>query len=300
MEFEEKKGFFGKLAQRIGDAILMRPQVDEEFLEDLEEILITSDIGMETSMRIVSALREAVRMERIDEREAVERRLRGIIAGLVDKGERLRMSGRYPICILTVGVNGGGKTTTIAKLAHRYKDEGKTVLVAAADTFRAAAAEQLEVWAERVGVPVIRHREGADPSAVIFDGVSAAAARGIDVLICDTAGRLQNKRNLMGELEKMNKVLSREYEEGSREILLVLDATTGKNAVSQAKEFGGAVGVTGVVLTKLDGTAKGGIAITIADEFDLPIKFIGTGEKPGDLSAFDPARFADSIFTGAY
>ena len=300
MEFEEKKGFFGKLAQRIGDAILMRPQVDEGFLEDLEEILITSDIGMETSMRIVDGLREAVRLERINDREAVERRLRAIIAGLVDKGERLRMSGAYPISILTVGVNGGGKTTTIAKLAHMYKNEGKSVLVAAADTFRAAATEQLEIWAERVGVPVIKHREGADPSAVIFDGVSAAAARGIDVLICDTAGRLQNKRNLMNELEKMNKVLSREYAEGSRETLLVLDATTGKNAVSQAKEFGSAVGVTGVVLTKLDGTAKGGIAITIADEFDLPIKFIGTGEKPGDLSAFDPARFADSIFTGAY
>ena len=300
MEFEEKKGFFGKLAQRIGDAILMRPQVDEEFLENLEEILITSDIGMETSIRIVDALREAVRMERLNDREAVEQRLRTIIAGLVDKGERLRMSGDYPICILAVGVNGGGKTTTIAKLAHMYRNEGKTVLVAAADTFRAAATEQLEIWADRVGVPIVKHREGADPSAVIFDGVQAASARGIDVLICDTAGRLQNKRNLMSELEKMNKVVSREYAEEAREILLVLDATTGRNAVSQAKEFGGAVGVTGVVLTKLDGTAKGGIAITIADEFDLPVKFIGTGEKPEDLLAFDPARFADSVFTGVY
>jgi len=300
MELEQKKGFFGKLAQRIGDAILMRPQVDEGFLEELEEILITSDIGMETSMHIVGALREAVRMERLDDRDAVEKKLREIIASLVDKGERLRMSDTYPICILMVGVNGGGKTTTIAKLAHLYKSEGKSVLVAAADTFRAAATEQLEIWADRVGVPIIKHREGADPSAVIFDGVQASAARGIDVLICDTAGRLQNKRNLMTELEKMNKVVARGYADGAREILLALDATTGKNAVSQAKEFGHAVGVTGVVLTKLDGTAKGGIAITIADEFDLPIKFIGTGEKPGDLEPFDPKRFADSIFTGVY
>ena len=297
---ENKKGFFGKLAERIGDAIMMRPQVDDEFLEELEEILITSDIGMETSMKIVENLREAVRMERITDREEVEQKLRDIIAELVDKGERLHMSGDYPICILTVGVNGGGKTTTIAKLAHRYKSEGKSVLVCAADTFRAAAIEQLEIWAERVGVPVVKHREGADPSAVIFDGVQAAAARGIDVLICDTAGRLQNKRNLMAELEKMCKVVGREYSDESREILLILDATTGKNAVSQAKEFGDAVGITGVILTKLDGTAKGGIAITVADEFDLPLKYIGTGEKPEDLEIFEPGRFADSIFTGVY
>ena len=300
MELEQKKGFFGKLAQRIGDAILLRPQIDDEFLEELEEILITSDIGIETSTKIVEALREAVRTERLDDRDSVERRLREIIKDLVDKGGRLKMSEAYPICVLMVGVNGGGKTTSIAKLAQRYKDEGKTVLVAAADTFRAAAIEQLEVWAARVDVPIVKHREGADPSAVIFDGVQAAAARGIDVLICDTAGRLQNKRNLMNELEKMNKVVAREYAEDARETLLALDATTGKNAVSQAEEFGKTAGVTGVVLTKLDGTAKGGIAITVADEFDLPIKFIGTGEKPSDLEAFDPVRFADSIFTGVY
>ena len=300
MELEQKKGFFGKLAQRIGDAILMRPQIDDAFLEELEEILITSDIGMETSIHIVEALREAVRTERLDEKEAVEQKLRQIITDMVDKGDALSMSEKYPICILMVGVNGGGKTTTIAKLAKRYKDEGKTVLVAAADTFRAAAIEQLEIWADRVGVPIVKHREGADPSAVIYDGVQAAAARGIDVLICDTAGRLQNKRNLMNELEKMNKVVRREYSDDATEILLILDATTGKNAVSQAEEFGKTVGITGVVLTKLDGTAKGGIVITIADEFGLPVKYIGTGEKPEDLEAFDPVRFADSIFTGVY
>ncbi|MDR1816381.1 MAG: signal recognition particle-docking protein FtsY [Clostridiales Family XIII bacterium] len=299
-EFEQKKSFFGRLAQRIGDAVLMRPQVDEAFLEELEEILITSDIGMETSMDIVSRLRDAVRLERIDSREGVEAKLQTIIAEIVDKGERLRMSEAYPIAVLMVGVNGGGKTTTIAKLAARYKAEGRTVLLAAADTFRAAAADQLEVWAERAGVPLIRHQEGADPSAVIFDGVNAAKARGIDVLICDTAGRLQNKRNLMAELEKMDKVLAREYAPEQRETLLVLDATTGKNAVSQAQEFGLAAGVTGIVLTKLDGTAKGGIAITVSGEFDLPVKFIGVGEKLDDLEPFDPQRFAASIFSGAY
>jgi len=299
-ERTEQKGFFGKLAQRIGDAILMRPQVDDDFLETLEEILITSDIGMETALHITQALKEAVRLERITERQDVEHRLEQIVAGIVDKGDRLAMSRDFPIAILMVGVNGGGKTTTIAKLAHRYREEGKTVLLAAADTFRAAAADQLAVWAERAGVPIIRHQEGADPSAVIFDGVASAKARGIDVLICDTAGRLQNKKGLMAELEKMNKVIGREYAPGARETLLVLDATTGKNAVSQAQEFGSVAGVTGIVLTKLDGTAKGGIAITVSDEFDLPVKFIGTGEKIENLEPFDPQRFAASIFSGAY
>jgi fused signal recognition particle receptor len=294
------KGFFGKLADRIGDAVLLRPRVDEQFLEELEEILITSDIGMETSGRIVEALREAVRHELIYGEEAVTAKLEDIIAALIDKGDRLKMNGNYPLVILMMGVNGGGKTTTIAKLANRYKAEGRSVLLAAADTFRAAASDQLAVWADRVGVGLIRHQEGADPSAVIFDAVQAASARGTDVLICDTAGRLQNKVNLMAELEKMNKVIARGFPEEARETLLVLDATTGKNAVSQAKEFGAAADITGIVLTKLDGTAKGGIAITISDEYDLPVKFIGTGEKLEDLEAFDPERFAKSIFTGVY
>lgn len=300
MEFREKKGFFGKLAERIGDVIMMRPKVDDEFLDELEEILITSDIGMETSMHIIEELREAIRMERIEDSREVEQKIRDIIAKITDKGERLKMNTNYPIVIMMVGVNGGGKTTTIAKLAYKYKQEGKTVLLAAADTFRAAAGEQLEVWADRVGVGIIKHKEGADPSAVIFDGAQAAKARGVDVLICDTAGRLQNKRNLMNELEKMNKVLAKEFEEASRETLLVLDATTGKNAISQAKEFGNVADITGIVITKLDGTAKGGIAITVSDEFDMPVKFIGTGEKPENLEVFSPQRFADSIFTGVY
>ncbi|MCL2493074.1 MAG: signal recognition particle-docking protein FtsY [Clostridiales bacterium] len=300
MEFQSKQGFFGRLAQRIGDAVLQRPQVDEAFLEELEEILITSDIGMDTAAEIVQKLRDAVRMERLEETADVQARLEGIIAEIVDKGDRQHMSEAYPIAVLLVGVNGGGKTTTIAKLADLYKKEGKTVLLAAADTFRAAAADQLAVWAERAGVPMVRHQEGADPSAVLFDGMQAAQARGIDVLICDTAGRLQNKKGLMDELEKMDRVLARAYAPEQRETLLVLDATTGKNAISQAQEFGAAAGVTGIVLTKLDGTAKGGIAITVSAEFDLPVKFIGVGEKLGDLLPFEPRRFAESIFTGAY
>jgi fused signal recognition particle receptor len=297
MEEKQKKGFFGRLSQRIGDAILMRPQIDDDFLEELEEILITSDIGMETSLHISEALREAVRTERITDRGDVEKRIAEIVRGLVDKGERNKLADSYPLILLMIGVNGGGKTTTIAKLASMYIQGGRKVLLAAADTFRAAAADQLEVWAKRAGADIVRHAEGADPSAVIFDAVAAAKARGADVLICDTAGRLQNKKNLMNELEKMNKVIDREYPDAARETLLVLDATTGKNAVSQAKEFGAAADITGIVITKLDGTAKGGIAITVSDEFDLPIKLLGVGERMRDLELFDAKRFADSIFS---
>ncbi|MBR3749196.1 MAG: signal recognition particle-docking protein FtsY, partial [Firmicutes bacterium] len=200
--------------------------------------------------------------------------------------------------IMMVGVNGVGKTTSIAKLAHMLKAEGKSVLLVAADTFRAAAAEQLTIWSERVGVPIIKHKEGADPSAVIYDGCNAAKARNIDVVICDTAGRLQNKKNLMAELAKMNKVIDREFEGAARETLLVVDATTGKNAVSQAMEFNEVAELTGIILTKLDGTAKGGIVVTIADELDLPVKFIGLGEGMDDLKPFDPKEFAESIFEG--
>lgn len=296
MAFGLKKGFFGKLQTRIGDAIMMRPQVDEEFLEELEEILITSDIGMETAVHITEKLREAVRLERISDQQDVEARIQTIVQELVDKGDRQKLCDSYPLVILMVGVNGGGKTTTIAKLAAMYKTNGKNVLLAAADTFRAAAADQLEVWGERAGVSVIRQKEGADPAAVIYDAIQSAKARQIDVLICDTAGRLQNKKNLMNELEKMNNIISREYSEASRETLLVLDATTGKNAVSQAQEFGAVADITGIVITKLDGTAKGGIAITISDEFDLPIKLLGIGERMKDLVIFDPVEYAKSIF----
>jgi fused signal recognition particle receptor len=215
---------------------------------------------------------------------------------MVDKGKAQKLSEKRPLVILMIGINGGGKTTTIGKLAHKLKNEGNSVMLAAADTFRAAAAEQLVVWGERNGVNVIRHQEGADPSAVIYDAIQSAKARNTDVLICDTAGRLQNKKNLMNELEKMNKIISREYPEADRETLLVLDATTGKNAISQAQEFGQVADITGIVLTKLDGTAKGGIAITIAQEYDMPIKFIGTGEGIEDLEEFDAKSFIGGIF----
>ena len=294
--FKEKKSFFGRLSEKISDVIMMRAEVDEDLMDELEEILITSDIGMDTTMHIMEELRGKIKNENISTPDGVKEALKSIMIALVDKGERQGLCEETPLVLLMIGINGGGKTTSIGKLAHRMKKEGKTVMLAAADTFRAAAAEQLAIWGERNGINVVKHQEGADPSAVIFDAIQSAKAKKIDVLICDTAGRLQNKKNLMNELEKMNKVISREYPEASRETLLVLDATTGKNAVSQAKEFGDVADITGIVLTKLDGTAKGGIAITVADEFDMPVKFIGVGEGIEDLMAFDPAQFIGGIF----
>lgn len=296
MLFEKKKSFFGRMSEKLGDAIFSRATVDEDLLDELEEILITSDIGMDTTMNIVESLRKAIKKDNLSTPEAVRDGLKKIMADIVNKGERHVLSSERPLVITMIGVNGGGKTTTIGKLSHKLLNEGNTVLLAAADTFRAAAAEQLEIWGNRVGVDVIRHEEGADPSAVIFDAVKAAKERGVDVLICDTAGRLQNKKNLMAELEKMNRVIDREYPEAARETLLVLDATTGKNAVSQAKEFGNVADITGIVITKLDGTAKGGIAITIADEFDMTIKFVGVGEGMEDLREFVPEEFIGGIF----
>lgn len=296
MGFREKKGFFGRLSERIGDVIMGRAAIDEELFDELEEVLITSDIGMQTTLSIIDTLRDRVKNEYITEPENVKEKLKEIMIQAVDKGDRQKMSETYPLVIMMIGINGGGKTTTIGKLAAMYKKQGKSVLLAAADTFRAAAAEQLTIWADRVGVGIIKHGEGADPSAVLFDAAQAAKARGVDVLICDTAGRLQNKKNLMDELKKMNRVLGKEFPEADRETLLILDATTGKNAVSQAKEFGDAAELTGVALTKLDGTAKGGIAVTIADEFDLPIKFVGVGEGIDDLEVFDPEAFIGGIF----
>lgn len=293
---EKKKGFFGRLSERIGDVIMARPSIDEDMLDELEEILITSDIGMDTTVNIMERLREKIKTERISEPEAVKGALAEVIAGIMDKGDRQALTEETPLVILVTGINGGGKTTSIAKLGYRLKSRGKTVMFAAADTFRAAAAEQLSLWGERTGIPVVRHAEGADPSAVIFDAIQSAKARGSDVLICDTAGRLQTSKNLMKELEKMNRVISREYGEAARETLLVLDATTGKNAISQAREFNEAAEITGIILTKLDGTARGGIAVTVTDEFDIPIKFIGVGEKMEDLKVFDPEEFAGGIF----
>ncbi len=308
MAFGEKKSFFGRLkegltrtknnmVEKIEDVIFQRPEIDEEMMEELEETLILSDIGMETTGKIIERLRRDIKTEKLDTPDKVMEQIKKIIEDLITKESGCGLSSSVPLVILMIGVNGSGKTTSIAKIAHMLKEDGKKVMLAAADTFRAAAIEQLEIWGDRVGVPVIRHQEGADPSAVIFDAIKAAQARNTDVLICDTAGRLQNKKNLMQELEKMNKVIDREFPEAARETLLVLDAATGKNAVSQAKEFGSVAELTGIVLTKLDGTAKGGIVITLADEFDVPVKFIGVGEGMDDLQEFDPAMFADALFS---
>ena len=292
----EKKGFFGRMSERISDALMMNPTIDEDFFDELEEILITSDIGMETTMKVVETLRTEVKANNMTKPEVIKIRLGKIIADFINKGEAQKLSEESPLVILMIGINGGGKTTSIGKIAYKLKKEGRTVMMAAADTFRAAAGEQLAIWADRVGVNVVRHAEGADPSAVIYDAIQSAKAKNMDVLICDTAGRLQNKKNLMDELNKMNKVISREWPEAARENLLVLDATTGKNAVSQVEEFGDVADITGIVLTKLDGTAKGGIVLTIADEFDMPVKFVGLGEGIDDLQEFNPTDFAKGIF----
>ena len=307
MAFGEKKSFFTRLKEgltktkdemvsKIEDVIFQRPAIDEDMLEELEEALILSDIGMDTTEKIIEQLRSDIKTEKLDTPEAVKVQIEKIISDLITKEEGMKLSDQYPLVILMIGVNGAGKTTSMGKIAHMLKEQGRSVMFAAGDTFRAPAIEQLEIWGERAGVPVIKHQEGADPSAVIYDAIQAAKARDIDVLICDTAGRLQNKRNLMNELEKMNKVIEREYPEASKETLLVLDAATGKNAISQAKEFGETAALTGIVLTKLDGTAKGGIVITLADQFDVPVKFIGVGEGMDDLQEFDPEAFAEALF----
>lgn len=291
----KKKGFFGRLSERISDAIFMHPKIDEDIMEELEEILITSDIGMDTTIKIMEDLRRYIKDNNLTETPELREGIVEIIKNLIDKGERNKLSREYPLVIMMIGINGGGKTTSIAKLGNRLKKENKSVIFAAADTFRAAAGEQLRIWGERIGVRTVLHSEGADPSAVLFDAIQAAKSKGTDVLIVDTAGRLQNKKNLMDELGKMNRIIDREFPEASRETLLVLDATNGKNAVSQAKEFDQVAEISGVMITKLDGTAKGGITVTIADEFDMPIKFMGVGESVEDIEEFDAAEFAGGI-----
>lgn len=292
---EKKMGFFGRLSQKIGDVLLARTKIDDDMIDDLEEVLITSDIGMDTTVKIMDELRDVVEKKEITEPSYVTRELKRIVTEIIDKKERCELSQDYPLVILMIGINGGGKTTTIAKLGHMYKKQGKSVMFCAADTFRAAAGEQLTIWGDRIGINTVMHQEGADPSAVIYDAIQSAKAKNIDVLIVDTAGRLQTKRNLMAELEKMNKVILREYPEASKETLLVLDATNGKNAISQAEQFNEVAELSGVIITKLDGTAKGGIAVTVTDQFDMPIKYIGVGEGIDDLQKFDPVEFARGI-----
>ena len=297
MALFEKKSVFRKFIDSITMAVYDNPELGPEFLDQLEESLVMADVGIDTSAKIIEELNKAINYKYITREREIKQELSRILEELMDKGERNLMKNEFPLVILMIGINGGGKTTTIAKLATMYIQQGKTVMLAAADTFRAAAAEQLELWGQRVGVEkVIRREEGADPTAVIYDAIQSAKANNVDVLICDTAGRLQNKINLMKELEKMSKVISREWPEATRENLLVVDATSGKNAVNQAEEFNNIADITGIVLTKMDGTARGGITVTITDEFDMPIKFIGVGEKMTDLQPFNAHEFVEGIF----
>ncbi|MBQ0005138.1 MAG: signal recognition particle-docking protein FtsY [Clostridiales bacterium] len=292
----ENKSTFRRFIDSITNVIADNPTLDDDFFEELEESLVMADIGIDTAEKIMVQLKEVINKKYITKPERIMDELKVIIEGLVDKGERNKLCDETPLVILMIGINGGGKTTSIGKIANKIVVSGKSVMLAAADTFRAAAAEQLEQWGQRVGVRVIRHEEGTDPSAVIYDAIQSAKANSTDVLIVDTAGRLQNKGNLMKELEKMSRVITKEFPDAKRENLLVLDSTTGKNAISQAKEFSEITDITGIVLTKMDGTARGGISITISDEFDLPIKFIGMGEGMNDLLEFNAKDFAGGIF----
>ncbi len=286
-----KDSLMGKI-----DALLKSFSViDEDFFEELEETLITSDVGVETSVKICDMLRERVKSEKIKEPEDIKNALKDIIAGILGEGETLDLSTK-PSVILVIGVNGVGKTTTIGKLSKQLKDSGKSVLVAAADTFRAAAIDQLEVWTNRAGVDIIKHKEGSDPAAVVFDALAAAKSRNVDVVICDTAGRLHNKKNLMEELKKISRIVHTQAEGCSLEVLLALDATTGQNAVNQARQFNEAADITGIILTKLDGTAKGGIIISITDELKIPVKLVTVGEKIEDIQPFSTTDFVNALF----
>ena len=286
-----KNALFG----RVHDLFVSMRKVDEDLLEELEEILITSDVGVETTEKIIAKLRRRIQENRITETEDAYNALKEVIGEMIQDGEPLNLSSK-PSVILVIGVNGVGKTTSIAKIANYLKGEGKKVILAAADTFRAAAIDQLGIWADRIGVDMIKHDEGSDPASVVYDAAAAAKARGADVLIIDTAGRLHNKKNLMDELSKINRVVDRELPGAARETLLVLDATTGQNAVIQAKEFSNTANMTGLVLTKLDGTAKGGIVISVKDELGIPVKFVGVGEKADDMQPFIASDFINALF----
>lgn len=288
------KGIFSKVDQLLTG----RRPVDDELFDELEELLIQADLSIHTTTKLVDALRDATRRERINEAEDIKTRLKDLLMGILIAGDGtgLKQPDGKPSVYMFVGVNGVGKTTTIAKLAHRFKKQGYRVLMSAADTFRAAAIDQLEIWANRVGVEIIKHQPGADPGAVVFDSIQAAQARGADVVIVDTAGRLHTKSNLMEELKKVGRICEKILGRQPDETLLVLDATTGQNAVIQAKEFAAVTPLTGIALTKLDGTAKGGIVVTIKEELGVPIKLAATGEKLDDLEDFNPQEFVDALF----
>ncbi|GAE02899.1 signal recognition particle-docking protein FtsY [Clostridium botulinum B str. Osaka05] len=287
-----KDGFTDKISSVLNLAVT----IDEDLYEELEEILVTADIGVDTSIKIIDKLRERVKEEKIKDPVEIKPCLKRVILEILGEEKGSITPDTTPKVMLVIGVNGVGKTTSIGKVSAKLKDQGYKVIMAAADTFRAAAIDQLEVWSSRAKVDIIKHQEGSDPGAVVFDAVQAAKSRKADVLICDTAGRLHNKKNLMNELSKINKILEREYGDASKETLLVLDATTGQNAVIQAKEFMSACPIDGIILTKLDGTAKGGVVISIKDQLDIPVKLIGVGEGIDDLQEFNPEEFVEALF----
>lgn len=282
------------LTDKINGVLNLAITIDEDLYEELEEILITSDVGMDTTVDIIERLRNKIRKEKINDPKEVKTALKEVIRDILLEGDYEDNDDEKKV-MLVIGVNGVGKTTSIGKLAAKNKNDGKKVLLAAADTFRAAAIDQLEVWSNRAGVDIIKHQEGSDPAAVVFDAIEAAKARNVDLLICDTAGRLHNKKNLMNELEKINRIIDRELQDFKKETLLVLDATTGQNAVIQAKQFMEACPIDGIILTKLDGTAKGGVVISIKQSLDIPVRYIGVGEGVDDLQKFDAEGFAEAL-----
>lgn len=287
-----RTGIFGKI-----DSMLKSfTKIDKELFEELEEILIMGDVGVKTSEYICDELKAKVKKEGIKDPNEIRGLLSSIISDTLRGGQNLNISTK-PSVILVIGVNGVGKTTTIGKMAAELKSRGNKVILAAADTFRAAAIDQLNIWADRAGVDIVKQNEGSDPAAVVFDAISAAKSRGADVIICDTAGRLHNKKNLMGELEKINRIIDRELPNADKEVLLVLDATTGQNAINQAREFKKVTGITGIVLTKLDGTARGGVVLAIKNDLDIPVKYIGVGEGIDDLQPFNPDEFTEALFS---
>ena len=288
-------GFFDKLKKITANLFGGFTEADEAFFEELEETLILADLGMNTAVEAVEQLRQRVRKEKLQDQESVRAALREILVDMISVEDPALELGTTPSVVLFIGVNGVGKTTSIGKLGSQLKSEGKRVLFCAADTFRAAAADQLQIWSERAGCELVRQHEGADPGAVLFDALQAAKARNVDVVLCDTAGRLHNKSNLMAELSKLSKIIDRECPGAARETLLVLDATTGQNGLIQAKQFKEAAGLTGIVLTKLDGTAKGGIVIAIAKELGVPVKLVGVGEGLNDLRPFDARSYVEAI-----
>ena len=305
---EEKKGFFKRLKEVLSktrnsivdsfSSVFGASHIDDDFYEELEETFIMADMGYETTEKVIENLKERVKEARIKEPAACKELIINIIRDQMMVDESAYDFEKKKSVILVIGVNGVGKTTTIGKLAAQYKKSGKKVLIAAADTFRAAAIDQLKTWANRAGVEMISHNEGADPAAVVYDAVSAAKARNTDILLIDTAGRLHNKKNLMDELAKMRRIISRDYPDANVESLIVLDGTTGQNALEQARQFSNVTEIDGIVITKLDGTAKGGIAIAIQAELNVPVKFIGIGEKIDDLQRFDPSAYVEALFSG--